>query len=445
MGDVKKSDIEIVTGAFEKFLQKSIEEQNFDLKMLTEFMEPKFAEAGYRENKMGGGTDKLNILIIHDVMAGDFISTSGAMREIRRIYPDAYITCVVRPLAFNLAECCPYIDEIVLNNRQYNWGSFVQIYQENISFAAQLLERRFDICFSFAHTLIGVTLMYMSGAKIRVTHQFKDDKEEWGYKADVSLRQVISFLATHGCPIYKYGSHIVDANLALVDCLLQAPVSNREIEVWYTPADVAVAKYFLRNASAPIYAVCMGSMAMHKNYPPEKYARVIELIAQEEPTATFVILGAGDKDLSFAQIIQKTIPQIYEKNVLDLTNKTNFRVSIAILNFCAAYIGNDTGTMHAAVAIKCPILEVHYFPADLPESYTDCIKVFKPYRVPSVVIQPAHALPECAVNEPYSWGGCRVVPQSHCISQIEPETVFKGFKMLKERVAQKINEPFYIH
>ena len=434
-------EIEIVTAALENFLHHATETGRLRLSDFVNFMEPRFAEAGYRTERNSGET---NILLIHDVMAGDFITISAAIREIRRIYPAAHITLVVPPYVHNLAECCPYVDEVFVNSRRYNWSSFLSVYQQNIDVAAQFLDRRYDICFAFAHTLVAATLMYMSGARIRIAPYFSDDRETWGYSSDISLRRVIDLFATHKFPIYKYGRHIVDANLALVEGLIHAPVANRNIEIWYTAADAALAGHLLKNVSTPIYALSMGSGAMHKNYPPEKYARVLELISAEEPSATFVILGAGKKDLAFAQIIRNTVPQIYENHVIDLTEKIGYRQCGAVINLCDAYIGNETGTMHVAAAVKRPALIVACFPADLPESYTDGIRAFYPYKVPNVIVQPAHALPECASNEPYHWAGCRVVNKSHCIAQIEPETVLHGFKILKERIAENATTPIFI-
>ena len=107
------------------------------------------------------------------------------------------------------------------------------------------------------------------------------------------------------------------------------------------------------------------------------------------------------------------------------------------------YIGNYTGTMHVAAAVKCPILAVHCFPTDLySDSWVDS-EMFSPYKVPSVVVQPVHALDGCKVNSPYWHIGCRSA-NPHCITQIEPETLFKGFHLLKEKIAKKINTQDFI-
>lgn len=440
MSRVPQKNIDAVVNALEEFHNRMVETQQFNLQEFFNFMEPKFTEAGYRDTTPP--RCRSNVLIIHDTAAGDLITQSGAIREIRRLYPDAHITFVVAPGGFQLAECCPHVDEIILNSQRHPRHSFVESYEWNIGIARQLLQRRFDVCYAFIHHPATPSLMYMSGAKTRITHFFKDNKEAWNEVSDVPLTYSIN-LATNLYPMFTYGDHIVDCCFSLLDHTLHAPVKNRSIEAWYTPFDVTVAESVLRGATSPIYALCMGGSGYPKHYPPEKYARLLEIILRKEPTATFVILGGGDFDLQSAEIIKNTVPEIYEKHVIDLTDKVSYRQSAAILSLCDMYIGNDTGTMHSAAAVKCPVLTIHCFPADLPSERTAVPKLWRPYGVPNVIIQPAHALSGCDVNEPYTPYGCRG-PGMHCIAQVTPETVYKGFKLLKKRIAEKNIGTLYI-
>lgn len=186
----------------------------------------------------------------------------------------------------------------------------------------------------------------------------------------------------------------------------------------------------------------MGGTWSLNHYPPEKYARLLKMIVNEEPTATFIILGSGQKDLDSAAIIKEVAPKLYANNILDLTNKITYRQSAAVLSFCQMHIGNDTGTIHLAAATDCPVLEPICFPADLPMRKTDCPSRWYPYGVPSVIIQPEHTLPECKGLHAYR--GC-AANFPHCITQIEPSTLLRGFHLLKDRIETKICEPLYIH
>ena len=286
--------------------------------------------------------------------------------------------------------------------------------------------------------------MYMSGARTRITHSFANETEDWAYGfPDVPLRHSIN-LATHPFPLFTAGTHQVDANLSLVENLLQLPVTNRKPEIWYTPLDVSIAKSHLKAVSKPIYSLNMGGSLAKNHYPPEKYARLLEMILREERNATFIILGGGQNDLKSIEVIKQVIPKIYEQNIIDLTNKVNLRQTAVILSFCDMHIGNDTGASHIAAVMNCPVLTPMPFGADLSFQRQNNPQRWYPYGVPSVIVQPEHALPECKNAPFYDIRGCKV-NAPHCIAQIEPKTLLKGFRLLKKRVAAKICEPLFIH
>ena len=60
----QKDSVSIIMDALKEFYDKNLKDQEFDVKVFMDFMEPKFAEAGYREGfathpearkTMGGG------------------------------------------------------------------------------------------------------------------------------------------------------------------------------------------------------------------------------------------------------------------------------------------------------------------------------------------------------------------------------------------------------
>ena len=371
---------------------------------------------------------------------------SPLIREIRRVYHTAHITLMIYPRAIHLAETCPYINELILNYRQSaDWSNIQSFFMWNVECAKKLLNRHFDICFAPAFYLDTAFLMYMSGAKTRISNEWMGQPffQDVGY--DVEAMKYMKKLLVYTANSRTYGLHNVDGYLSLLDHTLHSPVANREIEVWITKEDVQLANSTLKGVSKPIYALCMGGSERMKHYPPEKYAKLIEMILNEEPTSTFIILGGGQIDLQSAEIFKSTLDKKFLDRIIDLTNKLNCRQSAAALINCAMYIGNDTGgTMLGGAAVKCPVLATNCYSADLPEKEQGVLTGCAPYHTPSVIVLPEHALPECAVNEPYNEYGCRVM-FPHCITQIAPETIFKGFHLLKERIAKKIIEPLYIY
>ena len=446
MAEVKQEEMKFVMHALKWYVEQVDKNKSMNLQDFVNFMEPKFGQAGYRTPARVG--DKINVIMIHDAGTGDFVLQSATIRELRRVYPEAYITLVVSGSAAQLAEFCPYVNEIVVNEQQYNPLDFLTALKWDLVMAERLLTRRYNVGYAFVHNPATAALLYMSGTHHRVSHLFKEGEETFPCHCNMPLRYAQN-LCQHLLPMYDYGDHIVDGCLSLLEQGLHAPIANRELEIWCTGLDFSTAKNLIGTARRPLYAIVFGGNRLIKHYPPEKYAQVIKMIAQEEPTATFVILGGGSYDLNSAQILKENLGEkFFADNVIDLTNKTTYRQTAVILGLCDMYIGNDTGALHTAAAVKCPCLAVFPFPADFPEQHmTDGFLLFRPYRVPSVVIQPAHAIGQCArpKNEPYSPFGCRVLDEPHCIAQIEPSTIFKGFHILKEKIARKIIDTTYVY
>ena len=111
-------------------------------------MEPIFQETGYRKSvpiTCYSERQQTKILLLHDAAVGDFVIHSGVIREIRRIYPNAYISLLVKSKVAQLAELCPYFDEVILNNGHFSYYNFNDMFEWYTKLAAILLQRKFDI------------------------------------------------------------------------------------------------------------------------------------------------------------------------------------------------------------------------------------------------------------------------------------------------------------
>ena len=472
MSKVPEKDISVVMSAFKEFYDKNLTQgqQDINVKAFMDFMEPKFASAGYRKKldpnlvKIGEGNFLAlknlsnshfnlpnphlantggHILILTDLGVGDFMVSTGAIREIRRVWSESRITLLCTKKPFTFAEICPYVDEVILCEKFSS--AFPQMYELGMETASRLLEQRFDICFCFPTHPYTDLLMYMSGADFRLTPLFWRSLSRMNDEKERNLVIRLKSLATKAV---AYGGSFCNWNMAnryfsLVEEVLHVPILNRKLEAWYTPGDFSVAKASLGDISEPLYSLCMGGTWGRVHYPPEKYARLLELIAEEEPTAHFVILGGGNKDLKSAEILKAASPELYEKRVVNLVNKLTYRQSAVALSFCKMHIGNDTGTSHVAAGVNCPVLSPNCFAANFRINVLDAPARWSPYGVPSVTVQPERALPACN-SKPYGGHGCKQKNFPHCITQIAPETLFKGFHLLKERAEKKITEPLYI-
>ncbi|MBR1859364.1 MAG: glycosyltransferase family 9 protein, partial [Selenomonadaceae bacterium] len=430
-----------------------------DADEIKKFMEPYFEEAGYREtenkskqkfnrNKSHSKNEQKykNILILHDAGIGDFIIMSSSIREIRRIYPKANITLLITQFSYSMAECCPYVDKLfIFSERLKKYADFFNYYKNLIEVVRQLLRHKTDIVFSFGQFAGALLLSYMTGAKeIMNVYGLSATSKDILQAGNIPSNFFESFTTIKNNLDGLNNPHDNERNLQTLQNYSKVRIQNRKLEIWFSPMDNFLAEINLRSVdNKKLYAISMGG-GMHlaaKRWAPENYAKLMNMILAEEDVM-FVILGGTDEEED-----SKIVESLVDKNhIINFTNKLNFRQSAAILNLCDCYIGNDTGMMHAATVLKLPVLNINCFPADINMTPLSFPQRYYPYDVPSVIVQPKHALPECenSISPLRTTIGC-TAGKPHCINQITPENVFQAFKHLQKQIAKNATEPVFFN
>ncbi len=417
----ERSDVERVLDGFEKFIRRTQETQHYSSPGMKNFMEPIFERAGYRNPS----TDEpKNILILHESAAGDFVSMSPMIREVRRVYPKAHITLVACDRTGGIAELCPHADEVIIDPFVLESGGRIQLTRDDITniikklqffseFVTKFLDRHYDLCFCPTygpHPAVSL-LAYMSGAARRISY----DRGLW------------SPLLTDIVDLKGVGTHAADKVLSCLEHLIGEPVKDRRLETWFDQKDIDAVRALLPTAKKFV-AIGLGGLLAKNHYPPQSYGALINLLASENDDVRFILLG-GSSENGDAKLVTE---EVKTDCVIDLTGKTTFRQTAAAINLCDAYIGNDTGTAHLAVAVQTPVVVIHCFPLDLNRPNPN-LQLWYPYGVPSVVVCPSHALPECVGSRDIR--GC-AVNRPHCITQITPSDMFNAYKILLDRAAE---------
>ena len=422
--------------AFELFGECLSPDAPFPARDFMRIMEPVFAAEGYRTPRTAG--EKIEMLVIMDAGVGDFLCFSGALREIRRLYPEAAITLVIFPPSFKLAEQCPYIDFLLGNEQLPVLRPLSELFAAHTGYAAEhLLEQRFDLAFIFGHYASAYLLAYMAGAKERIGHA--GDFAEGGLS-----REDCAALLTRPLEKPMHSLHMADFCFDVIDQLLAAPVADRSLELWLTKADIASVREKLTYLGAPsegrkFFAVGLGGSTRRKHWPSAAYAAFLHLLLAEESKAFFLLLGGRDDAAEAAEVARA----LGEERALSLAGAFDFRETASVVTLCSAYIGNDTSLLHMAAIVGLPVLEICCYGSDLPLDEKAIPRSYYPYRTTSVIVQPARALADCA-EEPRDAYGCKRIEEAHCIASIEPQTVLEAYRLLLQQVKEGKREPVFV-
>ena len=413
------------------FHREHMPKKNFSGRELVEHMEPVFREVGCRKLPEPGARTK--ILTLRDDAAGDFVLNSAFQRELRRIYPASHITLFASTRNIEVARCCPYVDNIIINDIDYGGSTaFWDVFAAAAKYATEvLLPYHFDLGFSgrLGIRSVDVLLLYMSGARNRVC--FTQDRSAGQGKI---ARLGWDVMMTVILPIRDRIESDAERDLFMLEGMLQLPIANRSLEMWLLDTDRQAAEKALEPLRREkklkrIYAVMPGASEAFKEWPVERFAELLKVIMKREKDLGLAILG-GEKDKKRAE----TLAALFPRRAISLAGKLAFRESAALLSLCEKYIGNDTGLMHMAAAQKVPVLTLFPYPASLGLFPMSCPVRFQPYGVPAVAVLPAQPAGEkCHLN---SGTGCAVKEAPHCILGVTVEKMLQGYKLLGDCIRE---------
>ena len=397
-----------------------------------------------RQLQKSGNGGLARIAIIVDSAIGDFILTSPCLRELRRLYPVSHITLICDERVRDMAAACPYVDEVAVGPADFLEHDFAYSYPLMVQFIAShhLIERRFDMAFVCSVYVQAYLLAYIMGARRRIAARAPyymsvpwGSREEWD-----------GFI-TDWLPIAADACHIVDRHLAVFDAMLYSPVADRSIEAWTDQAATERAQEMLRDAGLlsengaayRLIAVSVGGTVRNKQWPVASYAQLLQRILIQQARTRFLLVG-GSGDSGAASYMAGALPR---GRVYDFTGRLKLTETVAVINECSMYIGNDTGPAHIAAACGVPVLEPNCWPREIPLQPWSFPVSFAPYQVPSVVVLAERALDDCRQMSG-RLSGCNHSDEQHCIATITVRHVLEGFRLHCQMMAQGDSTVHYI-
>lgn len=271
---------------------------------------------------------------------GDSIVTIPALREIRRIFPNARISLLVKPWVKGIFEDLECINEIIVYDRDKDgvWQTM-----------QSLRTRKFNVAILFQNAFEAAVIAFGARARWR----FGFNTEHRGFLLTHSLKLTPEILALH--QIYYY-LHIVaqletkltgKSNVNFDQLNYYLPVSSsRQDQLRSRLAEFEI------DSSKKIIAINPGATnSQAKRWPIDRFAKLADAIIEQGWQAVFI--GAGNE----LEITQAAIKLMRHKAQV-LTGKTSLAESIAFLSICDLLISNDTGPAYISAALERPTLTI---------------------------------------------------------------------------------------
>ncbi|MBA2705599.1 MAG: lipopolysaccharide heptosyltransferase II [Blastocatellia bacterium] len=322
---------------------------------------------------------------------GDAMMTLPALRELRRLFPEAHITLATRSWAKGLFIGAEFIDEMQIQDGRGLRSFFQQVraWRKGQFDLAVLLTNSFASALVAAVARIPVRIGYAAdGRASLLTHPI--DLPEWrSTKHEVFYYlKIIAGLEWIFTGQQTFLDVQPDASLEVSDV--------RKNDARYLLGRQGIAE------DRPVIALCPGSInSRAKRWPAESYAVLADRCID---TLRAQILLVGSKEE--LEVSRQVADRMHNKPIV-LTGQTDIAEVVAVLSIADLLITNDTGPAHIAAALGRPTLVI--FGPTNPLT----TRPFSPFA--EIIRHP----PDCA---PCMLRDCPI--DHRCMTAITPDDVF---------------------
>jgi heptosyltransferase-2 len=333
---------------------------------------------------------------------GDAVLTTPSIHALRRAFPDAHISLLVKPWVAELFRENPDINELILYEDRFKGIT------GKLRLAKLLKARGFHSAILLQNAFDAALITWLAHIPERI-----------GYSRDMRRP-----LLTKPIELKKeiHTHHQVYYYLSLLKEALGIKYDNPEPALYLKADETHDARTLLEESldlSSETLLVGINPGATYgsaKRWMPERFAELIQNIISEL-NGRVVLFGSREEEEIANEIISRVLSPRHA--LLNMAGKTDLRQLAALINECDIFISNDSGPMHMASALLVPTVAIF--------GSTDS-NATGPFGT-------GHAI----VNKGVSCSPCfeRDCPEKHirCMTDISSEDVFEALKeiMPKER------------
>lgn len=287
-------------------------------------------------------------LIFNTTCIGDILINNALCQNIKHFYPDSKIVFIVNPLYRDVALYQKGVDDVVFFDRKKD-NNLKSILKFLWNFPYKKPFASFVI-YSNDRNLIFSKIL---GAKHIVSHS----------------KNILRFL--HSKENYKMQDYETMKNISA--SLIEPLIGKSAIDypIVYDPQNIdtpIIRRIKSLVSENEVIGLCPFSNYVLKDMPLELSKELIEKLNSQNKKV--VLLGAGQ----VAREYSKNLKKAGCIDFIDLVDCTSFRELAVILKTIKGLISVDTGTMHFANAVGCPVVAVFY----IYTTERDVVKMWAP-------------------------------------------------------------------
>jgi heptosyltransferase-1 len=332
-----------------------------------------------------------NILLIKPSSLGDIIMALPALSSLRRSFPQAKISWLVRPEFVAILDGHPHLDEIILFDRKSLGKAWCDrgALRQLIDLIRRLRRGRFDVVLDLQGLFRTASLGWFSGCK----HRFGP---VWG-------RELAQWFYTTAIPPRLEWVHVIDYYRKLIEAMGASDLGVEFVLPERHAAALAVRALLAQHKiDADRYAVIIpGSAQVSKCWPADRFAALADRLTAEHGLP--VVATGGKSESPMIEQIQS----LSKHPITNVAGRTSLPELVEVLRRAKLVVSNDTGPGHIAAALGRPLVMMF--------SWSNPLRV-GPYGRPECVVahdaasrglaiksrDPAHAIQHITFDEVYA-------------------------------------------
>ncbi|MBP7052121.1 MAG: glycosyltransferase family 9 protein [Phycisphaerae bacterium] len=332
-----------------------------------------------------------NILLVKPSSLGDIVMALPALSSLRRSFPQAKITWLVRPEFAPILDGHPYLDGIILFDRKLlaqAWHS-PAAFRGLMSLIQRLRSGRYDAVLDLQGLFRTASLAWLSGCKRRFGPIWRRELAHWFY--------------TTAIPPRPEWVHVIDYYRKLIEAMGAGDLGV-EFVLAEKPAAVPAVQTLLAQHRIDVdrYAVVIpGSAQVSKCWPADRFAALADRLVEEHGLA---VVATGSK--SESPMIEQ-IQSLAKHPIFNLAGRTSLPELVEVLRRAKLVVSNDTGPGHIAAALGRPLVMMFSWSNPLrvgPYGRPECV-VARDAATRGLAIRsrnPAHAIQNITLDEVYA-------------------------------------------
>lgn len=275
--------------------------------------------------------DYRNILLIKPSSLGDIVHAMPTCAAIRRAYPKARLTWLVKRQWASLVERIEGVDRV--------WP-VEPTFRGWLSQVLPLRAEGFDLVLDLQGLFRSAAIGWLTGSPLHVGFANGREGSPWFYSRRV--------------PAPQLDMHAVDRYLLVAKDVGAVAFGTPKFSFRIPQADHDEVERLLSRfgvaSGARWVAMNVSARWQTKRWPSASFAAVADRL-QQEGSGPVVMIGGPDEraDVAAVRGLMKTAP-------IDLTGATTVGLLPALLSRAALLITNDSGPMHIAAAVGTPIV-----------------------------------------------------------------------------------------